>query len=99
RGESRSSVRPGLSTGLLDKTHIGQGRSALDGLEHVIEREPGDRDRGERLHLHAGARARRDRGLDLDRVLTENELDRGVREWQRVGEWNEVARALRGHDS
>ena len=41
----------------------------IDRLDHVVQREPGDRDRGERLHLDAGLRGHRDRRGDADGCL------------------------------
>jgi hypothetical protein len=44
-----------------DEADVGELCAALDGLQHVVERESGDRDRGQRLHLDAGRAGRGDR--------------------------------------
>src|SRR5437899_13050257 len=85
-------VYPGFPADLLDEPDVREARAALDRLQHVVEREPRDRDRGQRLHLDTRLGRGRDRRLDGDAVQPYRELDRGVGERQRVGERNQLAR-------
>src|SRR5947209_19992949 len=48
------SVEARLAAALLDQPDRLDAHAAFQRLGHVVERETGDRDRGERLHLHAG---------------------------------------------
>src|ERR1700674_3836280 len=48
-------VDAGLAAALLDEPDRLDAHAALERLGHVVDREAGDRDRGERLHLHAGS--------------------------------------------
>src|SRR5258708_23226162 len=44
-----------LSTGFFDQPDFRNDHSSIDGLAHIVDREGGDRDGRERLHLNAGA--------------------------------------------
>jgi len=46
----------GAAAGLLDQPDAGEGHGTVDGLHHVVDGEAGNRDRGQRLHLHARLR-------------------------------------------
>src|SRR5207245_2431899 len=47
------------AAGLAHQADRAERHLPIDRLAHVVERETGDRDRGERLHLDAGARRAR----------------------------------------
>ncbi len=70
RRPSRSGRRPiahevpGLAAGLLEQAHLADHHVALDGLEHVVDGEPGHRGRREGLHLDPGLAAAAAHGLD-----------------------------------
>ena len=78
---------------------VGDRRRLVHRLDHVDERERGDRDAGERLHLDAGAVGRPDRRGDVDAVVARpsgrpsTPCDR-----DRVAQRHEVRRPLRGLD-
>ena len=76
---------------------IGRG---IDRLDHVVQREPRDRDGGQGLHLDAGA-ARSPTTVASMRidVALEAEVDRDGVERQDVRERDQLARALRPRDA
>src|SRR5262245_44698095 len=46
--------RPRAAPRLRLELHIDDAHAAIDGLAHVVDRQGGDGDRGQRLHLDAG---------------------------------------------
>ena len=48
----------GLAAALLDQPDALDAHAAIDRLGHVVDRQAGDRDGGQRLHLDAGLSAR-----------------------------------------
>src|ERR1700680_2775556 len=77
-------IEAGLAAALLDEPDRLDAHAAFERLGHVVDRETGDRDRGKRLHLHAGSSRHlgggaNDQagqvaiGLDLDLHLGERE--------------------------
>ena len=61
----------GPAAGLGQQPDVGELRAAIDRLDHVVERQPGDDDRRQRLHLDAGAIGRPRRRGDRDAVVAE----------------------------
>ena len=55
----RGLERAGPAAGLLHEANTGERHRPIDRLAHIVDGEAGDRDRGQRLHLHSGL------GLDL----------------------------------
>src|ERR1700693_903302 len=52
--KTRGAKMAGLAAALLDQMDALDAHVALDRLHHVVDREAGDRYRGQRLHLDAG---------------------------------------------
>ena len=44
----------GLAAGLVDEADVRDAHAAVHRLAHVVDRQGGDADGGQRLHLHAG---------------------------------------------
>ena len=53
---------------LLEQTHIGDGHASVDRFAHVVNRQQGDLNGGERFHLDAGLSYRFNRRGALDAV-------------------------------
>ena len=82
------------AAGLRGDPHVGDAGVLVDGLDHVDEREGGDGDRGERLHLDAGAVGGAHDGPDVDPVVDDVEVDLDGVHRHRVGERDELGGAL-----
>jgi hypothetical protein len=54
----------GIAADLLDQVNAFDADAALDRLDHVVDRQARDRDRGQRLHLDAGRARHLDAGAD-----------------------------------
>src|SRR5690349_12525716 len=67
---------PAAPAGLLDERDGGDLDTALERLDHVVDGEGGDRRRGHRLHLHAGAGG--DAGLRGERHRAGGGVDLGL---------------------
>src|SRR5579862_2361101 len=93
--------RPGATARLAHEPDRPDRHLAVDRLAHVVEREARDGDRGERLHLDAGARLDRDPRLDRHAPpgAVRGQLDVDVREREGVAERDQVRRPLSGHDA
>src|SRR5258708_18530772 len=85
----------------MDEADVGDAHPAVDRLAHVVDREVGDGDGGQGLHLDAGAARELAGGSDIDgvalRVAAQLDADRAEREG--MAERNEIGRALRSHDA
>ena len=58
--------RSGFPAFLLDEAHTFDDHRFIDRLQHVVERQAGDRHGGQRLHLDAGLAGDFDFGCDAD---------------------------------
>ena len=67
--------RPVLPPSLRSTRMSIQARGRVHGLDHVEQGERGDADRGQRLHLHAGAVGGAHRGRQPDLALPDREVD------------------------
>jgi hypothetical protein len=74
--------------------------AAIDGLQHVVHRQRGDRGRGQRLHLGARAVQCRDTRLDREHAGASSrfEVHLAAREHDRMAQRDELGRALGGLD-
>src|SRR5262245_16088865 len=92
---------PGLAAGLRDEADAADLDPALDALDHVVDREGGDRRGGHRLHLDAGLGRRGRLGADAQdarRSIGRDAHDE-VGQWQRVAQRDELRGALAAHDA
>ena len=91
----------GFAAGLFDEVDVGDRHALLDGLDHVVDGQRGDADRGQRLHLDArlvdGPHARLDGQLTAARRRSEADIDAGDAE--RVAERDQIGRALGRQDA
>ena len=91
---------PDLPPRFSIEAHALDAHAAVDRLGHVVDREAGDGDGGQRLHLDAGradaARLRPDR--EAGQGLVGGDVDRDLAELQRMAERDQVGGLLGGHD-
>ncbi len=80
------------SATLLQQLDALDHQIVADALEHVVDRERSDRDRGERLHLHPGATGGAHGGADLHPARALVQLDRHRVDGQRVAQRDEARR-------
>src|SRR6478736_6339879 len=92
----RSSPRPRARLAAFFSQHpdVVDAGSGVDGLDHVEERQRGDADGGQRLHLDAGAIGGAHGGGDGDVHLADLEVDVNAGQCQRVAQRDEVAGPL-----
>src|SRR5262249_18379437 len=76
----------GLAAGLLLDADVGDDGGGIDGLDHVDQRERGDGDRSQRLHLHPGPVRGADRRGDLNGAVADLEVDRDRVDRDRMAE-------------
>ena len=65
RATQRRLEAPGLAAVLERQTRIADHHAAVDRLQHVVDGQRRDRDRGQRLHLDAGRAGGRRRGASI----------------------------------
>src|SRR6266508_5840556 len=70
----RAAVHPRAAAGLLPQRELADGHRAVDGFAHVVDRQRGDRARGQRLHLDTRAVDGVDLRLDLDVAVLDPEV-------------------------
>src|ERR1700712_2250761 len=95
RGPGPDAGAPALLALQPDRVHR---RGRIERLDHVVQRETGDRHGGERLHLHPGAVGAAGGRLDAHLGLAHLEVHRHARERDGVAERDEVRRALGAQD-
>jgi hypothetical protein len=72
----------------------------IHSLAHIVDRQCRRRRRSQRLHLHTSLPVARDRGSDLDSVVTRDvEINRGLGERYRMAQRDQVRRSFRRHDA
>src|SRR5919202_902995 len=96
---SLTSPVPRPSAALRGDPHVRDRRQLVDGLDHVDERERGDRHARQGLHLDAGAVGGPHGGGDVDAVVGDLQRDRHGVHRDGGGEWHEVRRPLRRLDA
>ncbi len=76
------------------------GHAALHRLDHVIDRQAGDRYRGQRFHLHAGLAGNLDRGAhdQAGQLVVGRYLHLNLGDRQRMAKRNKLMRLFGRHD-
>src|ERR1700694_463850 len=90
-----------LAAALLEEPDRLDAHAAFERLGHVVDRETGDRDRGERLHLHAGPSGHLGGGANdqAGQVAIGLDLDLHLGERERMAERDQLMGALGGEDA
>jgi len=86
---------------LLDQADALDAHAALDRLDHVVDRQAGHGDRGQRFHLNPCATSDFHAGTHHDpwKLAVRLEIQRNLRDRQRMTKRNELVRAFRRHDA
>src|SRR5215472_4081676 len=94
-------IMTGLAALLLDEMNGFDAYATLDCLDHVVDGEAGDRDRGERFHFDAGRSNHLHGGLhDATRqVGIGRDVERDLRDRERMTERDKIMGPLGGHDA
>src|SRR5216684_6980400 len=94
-------VETRLAAALLDEPDRLDAHAAFERLGHVVDRETGDRDRGQRLHLHAGSSGHLGGGADeqAGQVAVGLDLDLDLGERERMAERDQLMGTLGGENA
>src|SRR3954462_10833094 len=99
RKRSSPSPQPGLATLFAQHPDVVDAGGGVDGLDHVVERQRGDADGRQCLHLDAGAVGAAHARRDADRAVADLELDIHSVQRQLVAQRDEITGAFGGQDA
>src|SRR5262245_2326847 len=99
RERSTPRPQPRLAAFFSQHPDVVNAGGGVNGLDHVEERQRGDADGGQRLHLDACAIGGANGGGDVDVSLADLEVDIDSGQRQRVAQRDEVAGPLGGQDA
>src|SRR5258706_5466411 len=90
-----------LAAAFFDQADFADGHFAVDGFAHIVDGEPGDRDRRHRFHLNAGLAADPNGRFDVDAggLMPWREFDFHRSDIERVAHANEFGSFLGRHNA
>ena len=90
-----------FAAAFLDQPHLFDAHAPVDRLGHVVDREAGDGDGGQRLHLDAGRpdASRLGPHGEAGQGVVGRDVDQNLAQAQRMAERNEVGGLLGRHDA